>query len=683
MVHRHILLACVAAIGLAPASAASAQTPKEQLLAPPADAQKFLIVSAAGQHGQSAIWRLPDGTIATRESMNLRGQVFEQDETIHVGPNGQPDRIVIRGFTPSGDAAETFAVADGKASWKSPIDAGSAAYDGKSQYSTFGGPIIASAYFAEAILKAPDRRLTLLPGGSARASRLVDVPVGSGATAKTVTVWLIEGTSNEPLPLVMDADGRFFGFVSAGISLLPEGYTGDLLKLQKAQIDAMAARNPAIKTRFGTVAPTPVAFTHVTLFDSVGGKFLRDQTVVADAGKITAVGPAASVKLPANARVIDGIGKTLSPGIWDAHMHVGSDLQGLQLLSQGETSARNPGADIQPTVLRNQQIAAGKLLFPTVYSSVLIDGKGPLQAQGGISVSSAEEAIAAVHRAKDNGFSAVKFYTSMKPEWLWPAIKEAHKLGLHVHGHIPATLRPTDVIAGGYDEITHINFVMMQALPDAVVNIDNGIQRFYGPGKYAKDVDLNAEPMKSLIKLMAERKITVDPTISTFESLYVPENGDLSPAYAPYVGTLPPTVERGFRAGGFQPPEGVTRADWRASFAKLVALVKALHDAGVPIVAGTDGSGLEIVRELELYVDAGFTPAEALQTATIVPARLVGADKATGSVTVGKEADLVLVDGDVSKDIGALRRTLWVMSDGALMNADELRDAAGFSGRPK
>ncbi len=82
----------------------------------------------------------------------------------------------------------------------------------------------------------------------------------------------------------MDADGRFFGFVSAGISLLPEGYTGDLLKLQKAQIDAMAARNPAIKARFGTVAPTPVAFTHVTLFDSVGGKFLRDQTVVADAG---------------------------------------------------------------------------------------------------------------------------------------------------------------------------------------------------------------------------------------------------------------------------------------------------------------------------------------------------------------------------------------------------------------
>ncbi|OYY91090.1 MAG: hypothetical protein B7Y45_05230 [Sphingomonas sp. 28-66-16] len=682
MLHRHQMLACAASIGLI-ATSTAAQTPKEQLLVPPPSAKKFLIVSAAGQHGHSAIWTLPNGTVATRESMNLRGQIFEQDEIIHTGANGQPDRIVIRGYTPSGDSAETFAITDGKAIWKSPIDAGSVGYDGKSQYSTFGGPIIANAYFAEAALKAPNHSLSLLPGGSARMTRLVDVPIGSGASAKTVTIWTIEGVSNEPIPLVMNADGSFFGFVSAGISLMPEAYTGDLLTLQKAQIEAMAARNPAIKARFGTVSPVPVAFTHVVLFDAIGGKFVPDQTVIANAGKIAAVGPSGSVKVPANARVIDGTGKTLSPGIWDAHMHVGSDLTGLQLLSQGETNARNPGADIQPTVLRNKQIAEGKLLFPTVYSSVLIDGKGPLQAQGGISVSSAEEAIAAVHRAKDNGFAAVKFYTSMKPEWLWPAIKEAHKLGLHVHGHIPATLRPTDVIAGGYDEITHINFVMMQALPDSVVDIDNGIERFNGPGKYAKDVDLTAEPMKSLIKLMADKKITVDPTLSTFESLYVPENGDLSPAYEPYIGTLPPTVERGFRAGGFKPPEGVTRADWRASFAKLVALTRALHEAGVPIVAGTDGSGLEIVRELELYTQAGFSNAEALQAATIVPARLVGADKETGSVTVGKQADLVLVDGDVSKDIGALRRTLWVMSDGALMNADELREAAGFAGRPK
>jgi imidazolonepropionase-like amidohydrolase len=224
---------------------------------------------------------------------------------------------------------------------------------------------------------------------------------------------------------------------------------------------------------------------------------------------------------------------------------------------------------------------------------------------------------------------------------------------------------------------------MMQAMPDSVVNVSNGLARWQGPGKYAQNVDLNAEPMKSLIALMAAKKIIVDPTMVTFEGLYIPENGDLSPAYAPFVGTMPPAIERGFKAGGDAPPPGTTRADYRASFAKMVQLLKALHDAGVPIVAGTDGGGLEIVRELELYVQAGFTPAEALQAATIAPARLVGADKATGSIAVGKEADLVLVDGDPSKNIGDMRHTVWVMSDGALMNADELREVAGFSGRPK
>jgi imidazolonepropionase-like amidohydrolase len=101
------------------------------------------------------------------------------------------------------------------------------------------------------------------------------------------------------------------------------------------------------------------------------------------------------------------------------------------------------------------------------------------------------------------------------------------------------------------------------------------------------------------------------------------------------------------------------------------------------MVAGTDGYGIEIVRELEIYHQAGLSNAEALQSATIVPARVVGADKRTGSIAVGKEADMMLVDGDVSNDLGALRRVLTVVSDGYVMDADALRKAAGYSGRPK
>jgi imidazolonepropionase-like amidohydrolase len=103
----------------------------------------------------------------------------------------------------------------------------------------------------------------------------------------------------------------------------------------------------------------------------------------------------------------------------------------------------------------------------------------------------------------------------------------------------------------------------------------------------------------------------------------------------------------------------------------------------VPIVAGTDGFGMELVRELELYVDGGLTTSEALATATIAPARNVKADNRTGSIVVGKEADLLLVDGDPEKNIGDLRHVDQVMSDGYLMDGNALRTAAGYSGMPK
>jgi len=168
-----------------------------------------------------------------------------------------------------------------------------------------------------------------------------------------------------------------------------------------------------------------------------------------------------------------------------------------------------------------------------------------------------------------------------------------------------------------------------------------------------------------------------------FESMYVPENGDLSPSYAPFVGTLPPLTERMFRSGGFQIPKDLTRADYRRSLAKMVELLGRMHKAGVPIVAGTDGSGIELIHELEIYQQAGMSAADALAAATIVPARMLGVDKTTGSIVAGKVADLALVEGDPSKRIGDLRQTRIVMLGGRIMDADALRKAAGFSGRPK
>jgi len=672
----------LAGLGLTFTSLALAQVPAADLAKPPASATHYIIQSTGGKHGDSWRWTGADGARMGRESINLRGQVFELDSSGKAGADGMPSSITIRGVTPQGDAGETFTITGGKASWKSPVDAGDAAYSKAAFYSSQGGPIDMTAWMLERLLASPTRTLPLLPGGLARAEKLTTVTVGEGATKKEVTAWAITGVANFPVPVWADSSNKFFGF-SFFLSWLPEAYAGEHARLTEAQTKALAAQAPALAKSLVKAPAGPVAFTNVQVYDSEAKLFVRDQTVIVDKGLIAAMFPSKETKVPAGAQIIDGRGKTLLPGLWDCHMHVGTDFSGLQELSMGVTSIRDPGNDDSQTMDRRKRAGAGQLLFPNVYASSLIDGKGTYTAQVANVATSEAEAVALVDKAKANGFIGVKFYGTLNKDWLPAAAAEAHKQGLHVHGHIPVGMRPLEAINAGYDEITHINWIVMQAMPDNVIKESNGIMRFEGPGRFAKDLDLNGKPITDIIKTMAAKGIYSDPTMVAFEGLYVPENGDLSPAYSPFVGTMPPATERGFRTGGFAVPKDLTRADYRASWAKMVALLGMMHKAGVPIVAGTDGAGIELVRELEIYVEAGFTPAEALATATLVPAKLVGQDKKTGSIKAGKVADLVLVDGDPSKRIGDVRNTRVIVLDGKLLDADALRTAAGFSGRPK
>jgi imidazolonepropionase-like amidohydrolase len=660
-----------------------AQVPTADLAKLPADTRHFLIESTGGKHGDSYIWVAPDGTRMARESMNLRGQVWDVDMSGAGDADGMPTSITIRGIEPQGDAGETFAVKDGVAQWNSPIDAGKSTDFSGAFYVSQGGPIETTAWFLERLLAAPNKTMNMLPGGKAHAEMLTSLEViGRGGEREKINLWSITGLNTSPVPIWADSKNHFFA-QTAGLGWLPETFAGEQQKLAVAQSKAMAAQSANLAKTLIKPSLRPIAFVNVRMFDSDAVRFVDGQTVVVKNGKIVAVGPAAKVKAPANARVFDGKGMTLVPGMWDCHMHVGDDFTGVQELSLGITSVRDPGNVDALTISRRTRTLAGELLFPHVYPSSLIDGKGPYTAQVANVATSQAEAIAWVDKAKANGFTGVKFYGTFNPNWLRASIVEAHKLGLHVHGHIPVGIRPLDAIDDGYDEVTHINWIIMQAMPDSVIAASNGIMRFEGPGRYAKDVDLDGPAMTAIVSIMAKKQIYSDPTMVAFEGLYYPENGDLSPAYAQFVGTMPPATERGFRSGGFAVPKDLTRADYRASWAKMVALLSKMHKAGIPIVAGTDGSGIEIIRELEIYNEAGFTPAEALAAATIVPARLTGTDKKTGSIKVGKNADLVLVKGDPSEHIGDLRQTRVVLLDGKVFDADALRGAAGFSGRPK
>ena len=663
-------------------SALLAQTPASELAKPPADARHVTIVSTGGQHGESWMWTTPDGTRMSRESMNLRGQVFELDATGLSGADGMPSRVTVRGVTPPGNAAESFVIENGRATWKSPVDSGSAAYTAPRFYVPFGGPIDMAAWLIERLLVAPNQALDLLPGGQARAEKLTTLQVGEGAARQTITAWAVSGLGISPQPIWTDASGKFFG-LHVGIAWLPKGYESALDAIEKAQNDALAARVATLSQQLARTPSGAVAFTNVRLYDAIQRRFLPDQTVLVAKDRIAAVGPSRTTKVPPGTEQIDGRGKTLVPGLWDVHMHVNNDFTGLLELSLGVTSIRDPGNSDAATMDRARRRAAGTLLFPHVYASSLIDGKGQYTAQVANVATSEAEAVALVRKAKANGFIGVKFYGTLDSKWLPAAIAEAKKQKLHVHGHIPVGIRPMDAVNAGYDEITHINWIVMEAMPDDVIKASNGIARFEGPGRHARATDIEDPRLRALLQAMAAKRIATDPTMVAFEGLFVPEMGDLSAAYAPFVGTLPPATERGFRTGGFAVPKDLTRADYRASFAMMKTLLAAMHRAKVPIVAGTDGFGLELVRELEIYVESGLTPAEALATATIEPARLLNVQDRTGSIEVGKAADLVLVEGDPSKRIGDLRQTRLVMMDGKLMDADALRKAAGFAGRPK
>ena len=663
--------------------AVAAPMSKEQLSTPPAGARHYTISSTAGKHGDIWSWTMPDGRVAYRMSMSLRGWVTEEDELVTVGSDRRPTAIAIRGYSEQGDAAEDFSVdGSGVAHWKTVVDSGSAPF-GSKRYNTYGGPWLASEMDVESILAAGDKGIDLLPTGHASITFGKSVQIDGSRGPKTVKLAFVRGYGFAPSPVWLDSDSHFFG--NAGvISLLPEGYEGSGPKLKALQDQATAAMVREIAHKFLSPANrTPTLVDHVLMFDSVAGRYLPDCAVLIGDGKVAAVGPAGSIKPPPGAVLINGRGKTLTPGLWDSHQHVGDDWNLLQNVATGMTNYRSPGTMIDEALSIYKRRAAGDLLAPDGKISVIVDRKDPLAAQGALTVSSAEEAIAAVDKIKAAGLWGVKFYTSMNPAWIAPASAEAHKLGLHVHGHVPAGMRPLDAVRAGYDEVTHINFILMQAMPQDVVDKSNTAARLEGPAKYGKDVDLDAPAMKAFYTELSRRQTIIDPTLTVWEPLMTSDGSAISPEYAPFAEIAPPSVARSWKIGGYPVAEGFTRDDYRRSFAKMVELVGKLHQAGVRIVAGTDGYGLELVRELELYSQAGLSNAEALQTATIIPARMTGMDDRTGSIAPGKVADIILVDGDVSKDLANLRHLDTVSLDGYRLSGEALRQASGLTGMPK
>jgi len=411
-----------------------------------------------------------------------------------------------------------------------------------------------------------------------------------------------------------------------------------------------------------------VALVGGNLIDGTGRPAVPDAVVVIDGDRIVAAGPRAKVAIPAGATTLDVTGQSIVPGLWDMHAHVEQVEQGAVYLAAGVTSVRDMGNILEFITGMRDAIASGKGLGPRVMVDGLIDGVGEA-ALGTIRIKKREDIAPTIDRLKQAGCIEVKTYSSLDPALIPAIIAYAHGHGMRVVGHVPFGMTSQQAVDAGYDSISHLPALFDGARPKAAPRPRTRAEWF---GEVAK-LDFAIPSMTHLINGLAARHVAIDDTLALYEQLFFTAADNAK--HEPGIATLPRELEGGI--GGSPPEDAVVGAQ---AFARYVELVGLLHKRGVTLMVGTDIAipGHSVHRELELYVQAGFTPMEALQAATLVPARYMHLDKELGTIEAGKRADLLVVRGDPLANISEIRKTSLVVARGRVYDTATLWKLVGF-----
>ena len=407
-------------------------------------------------------------------------------------------------------------------------------------------------------------------------------------------------------------------------------------------------------------AQNSFAIVGARLIDGTGAAPLENATVIIRNDRIAAVGGAA-LAIPAGLKTVHAEGKSLLPGLWEMHSHYSGVEFGPALLAAGVTTARDCGGELLFLTTIRRAIDEHHALGPKLLLAGLIDSD-PVLGFGAVNAETPEQGVAAVDDYADQHFQQIKVYTQLSPTVLRAVAAEAHRRGLTVTGHVPAALTTAGGIAEGMDQINHLQYVTRALM----VN---------------DKLDLEAPQSRAFLALLKDRNIVVDPTEGWGEMAGHPYSIDVA-SFEPGVNAAPFTLASRFRAmGGTASDSATDEEKFRTHMETSRKVVAALHHEGITIVPGSDtgliGYGLD--RELELYVQAGFTPMEAIQTATIVSARAMHLEAESGSIEPGKRADLVLIDGNPLDNISNLRRVVSVVANGRMYSSSQLARTVGFT----
>lgn len=645
-----------------------------------ASTTKFLIISENGkQIGEQVVEHEDDGLTKVRFIYKDNGRGPELTEQFRMGADGVMTQYDVKGNSTFGAVVdEHFVRKDGKATWKSTSESGSTAVSGAGMYLPLNSSFEIVSASITALAAAPDHKLPLLPSGTLSQRTLDTMDVT--ANGKTEKVQLLAQTGVGLSPSFYWATTgehpRLFGIVIPGFAtMLEEGWQGvgkELAAHQKAAESKLLADNAA-QLQHPLTGLTVIR--NVRVFDSDKATVGAPSDVYVLRGRITEVVPAgAPVRGAVNE--IDGNGRIMLPGLFDMHAHVDRWSDALHV-SAGVTSARDMGNDNSQLQMELDETIAGKLLAPQVVPAGFLEGESPYSANNGFVISTLPQAKNAVDWYAEHGYPQLKIYNSFPKAILKETIAYAHSRGMRVSGHIPAGLRAQQALDAGYDEIQHINQVMLNFVMEPDTDTRT-LQRFILPAEKVADLDFNSKPVKDFVAELAKKQISIDSTLATFAFLKQ-KDGDMNEPFAPVADHMPPDVKRGFSVGTMNIPDAATLKRYEKSYAKMVQFVGIMYRAGVPLVAGTDElAGFTLQAELEFLVKAGLTPSQALQIATRNGARYTRTSNERGSVTAGKLADLVLVDGDPTRNIADIRKVAAVITRGYLIYPSEIDVAYGI-----
>lgn len=630
----------------------------------------------AGNPAGSATTRVePDGSQVFTFEFNDRGRGPNTTTRFRLDSQGFPVFLETKGHDYWKTAVdERYERKGGRVSWKNRSEKEERTVQGPAFYLGLDSPPQEAALLARVLLAAPDGRLPLLPTGEARIEKVSSATVKKGEESREVHLYAISGTGFTPTYLWLDNQRELFAFVSGWAVMFPEGWQAAVDEMTRVQETATKARFRDLAAKLARKPKGALVIRDARLFDAETGKVQPGMTVVVVGDRIQAVGRDGEVAVPENAEVMTAQGKTLVPGLWDMHTHLSED-DGLLHLQAGVTTVRDLANDTDVLLDLVKRWDSGEGIGPRVLMGGFIDGPGPYAGPTKVLVDTEEEALQAVDRYAELGYVQVKVYSSLDPKLVPVIIKRAHEKGLRVSGHIPNGMSAESAVRAGFDEIQHANFLLLNFLDPKIDTRTPA--RFSEVAENAAGIDLKSERVKQFIALLKERGTVSDPTLVAFEGMMTAEPGKLDPTMAAVADRFPPQVQRGLFGGGLNPPADKVQR-YRDSFRAMKEITRALHAAGVPIVAGTDDlAGFAMHRELELYAEAGIPTADILRLATLGSARVMKKDQQLGSIAPGKLADLILVDGDPMARIQDIRRVVLTVKGGVMFDPAAIDKALG------